>query len=205
LKEIKYWAFEGSDGTGKTTLSKVFAEQCNSFWTYEPNAELEELKTLRQLALTDNPHLTPMSRECLQLANRSIHQKVNVIPMLENKVTVVTDRSFLSGMVYAKLNGVLFDDFLAMQNINKISLYPDIIIYVLNKDRKIEKNDGDIYDNAPEDLHQNIDQIYLKALDYIKNHKITKHIPVIEFENDFKKTPKENVFLLIKKIKDSVE
>lgn len=205
MKEIKYWSFEGSDGTGKTTLSKVFAEQCAAFWTYEPNAEFEELKTLRKMALTDNPHLTPMARECLQLANRSIHQKLNVIPMMENKITVVTDRSFLSGMVYARLNGVLFDNFLMMQEINKIKVYPDIIIYVLNKDRKIDKNDGDIYDNAPDELHTNIDKIYLDAIEFIKNHKLTKHIPIIEFENDFKKSSVENVFSLVNKIREVLD
>jgi thymidylate kinase len=205
LKEIKYWAFEGSDGTGKTTLSKVFAEQCNSFWTYEPNAELEELKVLRQMALTDNAHLTPMARECLQLANRSIHQKINILPMLDNKVTVVTDRSFLSGMVYAKLNGISFENFISMQAINRISIYPDIIIYVLNKDRKIDKNEGDIYDHASEDTHKSIDNIYLEAIKYIGNHKITKHIPILKFENDFKKTPLENVFELVNQIKKELK
>jgi hypothetical protein len=39
-----YWVFEGNEGTGKSTLSKKFAERCNAVWTYEPNGETEELK-----------------------------------------------------------------------------------------------------------------------------------------------------------------
>ena len=204
MKKVLYWAFEGSDGTGKTKISKSFADNLGAYWTYEPNAETEELKYLRELALTENDSITKYSRENLLIANRSIHHAAQVQPLISNLSTVVTDRSFLSGMVYAKLETYTFDKFFELMKLANILTYPDVIIYVTNKNRKIEKNERDIYDNAEEDLHQRVEELYEEALEYIQNNLSTKHIKIIRFENSFDKKVNENVKDLIKLIKKEI-
>ena len=201
MKKILYWAFEGNEGTGKTTLSKKFAEKCSATWTYEPNAESSVLKCLRELALTENDSISNFDRENALLANRIIHQQQTVLPLMNNKHTVVSDRSFLSGMVYASLKSYSFEEFFKHSQEAHINLFPDVIIYVRNKEQRIVKNAGDIYDNASEEVHQLIDKAYEKALDFISSYKYTRHIEIIEFDNDFDKSVEENLEFLFKEAK----
>lgn len=201
MKKILYWSFEGNEGTGKTTLSKKFAERCSATWTYEPNAETEVLKYLRHLGLNENDSITKYDRENALLANRIIHHHQTVIPLINMKHTVVTDRSFLSGMVYAKLKSYSFQEFFERSEISNVSLFPDAIIYVRNKERRIVKNVGDIYDNAPKEVHDRIDDIYDEALEFLQKNKYTKEIKIIEFDNDFNKTVDANLDSLVKDIK----
>jgi thymidylate kinase len=208
INKIRYWAFCGNEGTGKTVLSKAFAERCNSFWTYEPNATTEELKTLRGLALTSNANVTEHAREMCLLANRSIHHKLNVQPILDNLGTVVTDRSFLSGMVYANIKTFKFEEWMDLANKANLNLFPEIIIYCTTNKRNMNKNkegrENDIYDNAPDNIINLIDDIFEKALVFLGEHKLTKHIPIIRFENDFNKPVEENLERLLKVLKTSL-
>lgn len=188
-KKILYWAFCGNEGTGKTVLSKAFAGQCNATWTYEPNAETEELKTLRELALNKTKQMTIPSRELCLLANRSIHHRVNVQSILGNSSMLVTDRCFLSGMVYAKLNSISFEEWFDLSEKSHITTFPQIIIYCTSTIRKMVKNkvgrENDIYDTAEDSVIASIDKIYEEAISFTQNYKNTKHIQIIRFENDF--------------------
>jgi len=201
MEKVVYWSFEGNEGTGKTTLSKKFAEACNALWTYEPNGETEELKYLRSLALTENKKISNYARENILLANRIIHQDNHIKPLVSSNTTVVSDRSFLSGMVYAKLKSFGFEKFMEISLDSNIKLYPDVIIYCTNKERKIVKNKGDIYDYADFSTLEKIDFFYEEALSYIEKNIHTKHIRIIRFENDFKKSVEENLKILIKLLK----
>ena len=209
MKKIRYWAFCGNEGTGKTVLSKAFAEQCNAFWTYEPNAGTEELNTLRELALNKNKNITKYAREMCLLANRSIHQKINVCPVLSSLETVITDRCFLSGMVYAKLETYNFEEWIELAVRANIKTYPDIIIYCTSNQRKMVKNkvgrENDIYDNATIETINNIDKIYEEALEFIKNNKYTRDIQIIRFENDFNKPVENNLLRLMETIKTELK
>lgn len=201
MKKVLYWAFEGNEGTGKTSLSKRFSEKCGATWTYEPNGETEELLYLRKLALTKNERIDGHIRENLFISNRGIHHKNCVIPLLNNMNTVVTDRCFLSGLVYAKLQSLTFDQFFKLSELSNLFTYPDIIIYCTTEQRKIVKNEDDIYDNASEETLNKIDTIYEEALEYIKDKKYTKNIKIIKFEIDFSVSKKENLDKLFDKIK----
>jgi thymidylate kinase len=201
MEKIIYWAFEGNEGTGKTTLSKKFAEECNALWTYEPNAETSELKYLRKLALEENKKISNYARENILLANRIIHQDNCIKPLIAGKTTVVTDRCFLSGLVYAKLKSFEFQKFMEISVDSNIRLYPDVIIYCTNKDRKIVKNKNDIYDNADLSTLEKIDLYYEQAISFINTNIHTKNIKVIKFENDFNIDVSENLKNLINILK----
>jgi len=201
-KKIYYWSFEGNEGTGKTSLSKRFADACGATWTYEPNAETEELRKLRELALTENSHMTKNGRECILLANRSIHHQMHVVPLLQSKETVVTDRSFLSGMVYARLNGVEFKSFMEMSYLHNLVTLPDAIIYCTSEKRIIVKNPNDIYDNADEETLLKIDSFFEEALEFVSQYIHTKHIKILRFQNDLSIPAEKNAERLVEFIKD---
>jgi len=205
VNQIRYWAFEGNEGTGKTVLSKSFAELCTAIWTYEPNAETEELKTLRELALNKSKHVTKYARELCLLANRSIHHKIHVDPILDSKDTVVTDRSILSGMVYAKIESYDFDEWLDLAVKAHIKTLPDVFIYCTSNKRKMNKNkegrENDIYDNAEDSIIDKIDVLYEEALIFLGKHKLTRNIPIIRFENDFNKPVEDNLLRLMEILK----
>ena len=203
--KIRYWAFEGNEGTGKTVLSKAFAEHCSAIWTYEPNAETEELKALRELALNNSKDVTKYAREMCLLANRSIHHKVHVKPMVGGKETLVTDRSLLSGMVYAKLETYDFQEWMDLAKIARITTFPDIFIYCTSNKRKMnnkkEGRENDLYDNADQSVITRIDELYEEALVFLKECRYTKHIPILRFENDFNVPVEDNLDRLIKDLR----
>lgn len=203
--QIRYWAFEGNEGTGKTVLSKSFAEMCNATWTYEPNAETEELKTLRELALNSSKNITKYARELCLLANRSIHHKIHVNPLISSKAAVVTDRSFLSGMVYAKIETYSFLEWMELARRVRIKTFPDIFIYCTSNKRKMniqkEGRENDIYDNADASVIEKIDILFEEALDFLGTYKLTKHIPIIRFENDFNSQVEDNLIRLMEILK----
>jgi len=202
VNKIRYWAFEGNEGTGKTVMSKAFAEQCSAIWTYEPNAETEELKTLRELALNSSKNITEHAREMCLLANRSIHHKLHVYPIVDCKDTIVTDRSVLSGMVYAKIaNTYNFEEWIELATMVNIKTFPDVFIYCTSNKRKMNKNkegrENDIYDNADDSVINKIDLLYEEALKFLQECKLTRHIPIVRFENDFNHPVEDNLLRLV--------
>jgi len=210
VNKIRYWAFEGNEGTGKTVLSKAFAEQCGAIWTYEPNAETEELRTLRELALDGSKTTTKYAREMCLLANRSIHHQVHVKPIIDCKETIITDRSVLSGMVYAKLETYSFDEWVDLvTRVHLTNTFPDVFVYCTSNKRKMNKNkegrENDIYDNADSSIIDKIDAIYEDALEFLKKCKITKNIPIIRFENDFNKPVEDNLVRLMEILKTELK
>jgi len=208
LNKIKFWAFEGNEGTGKTVMSKKFAEQCDAFWTYEPNAETEVLKNLRELALNKNKNITKYAREMCLLANRSIHHELHVNPLLNNETTVITDRSILSGMVYSKIETYNFEDWMELSRIVNITTFPDIIIYCTSNKRKMNSNkegrENDIYDTADKSVINKIDILYEEAIEYWQKDKFTKNIPIIRFENDFNVSVEDNLERLMQILKKEI-
>jgi len=209
VNKIRYWAFEGNEGTGKTVLSKAFAKQCHATWTYEPNAETEELKTLRELALNQSKNITKYAREMCLLANRSIHHNIHVKPILDSLETVISDRSLLSGMVYSNLETYSFKEWMELSVSLRLNTFPDVIVYCTSNKRKMcntkKGREDDMYDNASLETINKIDTIYAEALDFIQEHKITKHIKIIKFHNDFNSSVEDNLTRLIDVLKEDLE
>ena len=73
----------------------------------------------------------------------------------------------------------------------------------MNKNK--EGRDNDIYDNASTETIVNIDSIYEDALSFLGEHKRTKHIPIIRFENNFSMSVENNLKRLIEFIRVELE
>ncbi|NPB05751.1 MAG: dTMP kinase [Aquificae bacterium] len=118
--------FEGIDGTGKTTLSKMLAHflakrGIKTLWTREPySPELREflLKT----------ELSPWEETFLFLADRGRHVRELIKPKLEEGFTVVSDRFYLSTLAYQGFGrGLPLEE---LKNLNRKvteNLKPDLV------------------------------------------------------------------------------
>jgi len=125
-----YIVFEGIDFVGKSTqanrLKKVFPD---FIWTREPGGT-EFGKRIRDMVLYEEFYLNRFSEFLLFLADRSEHYRRVLKPNLEAGKTILSDRSMISGMAYAKTNGgIKDDDILSMNLLSVESLKPDLVIF----------------------------------------------------------------------------
>jgi dTMP kinase len=101
----KFITFEGVEGAGKSTQSKVFVEYLNNngveaVWTREPGGcpEAEEIRKLLTTGSVDK--LDGISELLLMYAARKLHTERKIKPLLLSNVTVVSDRYFDSSLAY---------------------------------------------------------------------------------------------------------
>lgn len=191
MNKYKYFVFEGADGIGKTILSKNFAERIGAHWTCEPFNFDEETKYLRAKALTHS--IDPLTREYFLLANRSWGLP-KVLKKLQKK-PLVSDRSFISGAVFAKMEGHSFQDWekMAFPIINCVRNFNPTFILCKNKKFKNKDNPDDRYDSKPESFHVEVEKTFHEAFSYFLT-------PFIEFWIDFERSPQENLDRLLKEL-----
>ena len=123
-KKALYVVLEGVEGVGKTTQMKLVLEALKDFdWsmpkgvaprivaTKEPGvAEQPVTMLLRNIMLNAayDYEMTPMSREYVSQAIRSIHLERRVLPALQDPkcCLVLQDRGLLSGLAYGAACGI---------------------------------------------------------------------------------------------------
>ena len=132
----KFIAFEGLDGAGSTTqaekLTRYLKERGEKVHlTKEPTNNL--IGGMIRGQLTKEWRTGP---ECLQLlftADRAHHLEKEVIPLLKQGITVITDRYFFSSVAFGSL-GIADREWL--QKINDRFILPDIT-FMLNVSPRI--------------------------------------------------------------------
>lgn len=101
----KYICIEGIDGVGKTTQVQLLNERiANSITTSEPgNSKCPITMELRKLVLDAqyDTHLTPLARDYLFQACRSINLEHIVSPAIKKGQHVISDRGAMSGFAYS--------------------------------------------------------------------------------------------------------
>jgi len=206
----KYVIFEGAEGVGKSALSKVLAEKVGAVWTYEPYGGDDQpiCKTLRQYCKSKDEGMTPMSRELMLLASRSISLTNIVRKYISEGKTVVSDRSLISGMVYAKVEDIGFEQWWKMLESTKIVSqlldafcsfqYPRFacVVMIHSKEYKPVGGSDDRYDSKGQEFFEQLETIYQDALDFISK-RIWLFGDVLHFMNDMTKPIDENVERLL--------
>ncbi len=117
-------AVEGADGAGTTTQSKKLADEMGAEWTAEPTSGPVGEK-IQEMIRSDD-----YSAEAIALnfaADRMLHLEQEVIPLLKQGKTVVTDRYYHSSLTYQPALGA---DFEWVRELNKDALKPDLTIVV---------------------------------------------------------------------------
>lgn len=131
MKRNKYIAFEGLDACGKTTQSESLVERLNArgykaLWTREPGSPLIDIN-LRDLILS-HKKVAPATLELILQADRAEHTS-KIKELLAEGYWIVSDRSALSGFVYATACGNRAQ---SIQNVMDFSIqvYPDQVFFL---------------------------------------------------------------------------
>jgi len=127
----RYIAFEGLDGSGKTSQAIFLGE-----WLHKQGLEVLQVRepctpsgfpvNVREL-LSTGCKLDRLSIEYLFQAARLEHLKV-VETALSNGIDVISDRSYISGQVYAEAAGL--DGQLVAKMSAAVPLKPDFLVYL---------------------------------------------------------------------------
>ena len=105
MKKGLFITFEGPDGSGKTTVSKAVADQLRAEgyqvrYTREPGGSAISEK-IRDIILDPaNTEMDPRTEALLYAASRRQHLVDIVLPLIEQGVTVISDRFVDSSIAY---------------------------------------------------------------------------------------------------------
>jgi dTMP kinase len=92
-------AFEGGEGSGKSTQAAILAERLGAVLTHEPGATRVGAR-LRELILDPNAVVDPRAEALLLAADRAQHIAEVIGPALASGRDVVTDRYLYSSLAY---------------------------------------------------------------------------------------------------------
>lgn len=107
-KKIMFIAFEGLDGSGSSTQSKLLAERLGKsghpvLKTKEPTKDTYIGKMIKEI-LQHKWKVSPQTLQLLFMADRSEHLRNKIEPALKNGQVVVTDRYFFSTLAYGAMD-----------------------------------------------------------------------------------------------------
>ena len=191
------WAIQiiGIDGCGKSTIAEKLAKDLNDF-TQEPETKLvhepdhgvrfgkDFCTEVYDLAF-GNKTCTPVARELLLLASRSVSTKF-VAKCLESK-NIISDRGFMCGYAYNKIKCALPPHLWWEFSKQCMNYVPDVVFYIeADKPKAIGregKEDMD-YDRMSELDRAVLLQGYEEIIDIVEDE-----IPVIRFKNDMSLGP----------------
>lgn len=130
----KFITFEGVEGAGKSTQSKMFVEYLNkngidAVWTREPGGcpEAEEIRNIIINGSVDK--LDGMSELLLMYAARKLHTEKKIKPLLKEGKVVVSDRYFDSTFAYQGFgSGIDLEKINTMRKIVLDDFKPDLTI-----------------------------------------------------------------------------
>jgi dTMP kinase len=92
-------AFEGIDGSGKSTQARRLADELGALYTIEPGGSDLGIR-LRELVLDASIEMAPETEALVMLADRSHHVATVIEPALADGRDVVTDRFIASTLAY---------------------------------------------------------------------------------------------------------
>ena len=180
IPKSNYIAFEGRDCVGKSVHSKLLRDffvdtlKQKAFWTMEPNTSFAEIAPLTTIALTHRA-INEEAREFLLMAARAQLLGTHMSELLEKYDVVISDRSIISGMVYAKASlGIDYDEWLDIfcrmhkakggMSKEKTTLVPipSTVVFCHSTDYSSKRvnNDNHIYEEKDEQFKRKLESLY---------------------------------------------
>lgn len=178
--------FEGPDGSGKSTISKLFYEylinnNIPAIWTREPGGnQIEISEEIRNIVLNSkNQNITPKTEMLLFAASRSQHVDELIRPSLKKGYFVICDRYIHSSLAYQGWGRNL-----GIKEVYKLNKYatdnlmPDIIFFInvpyeMGLKRITDGNrDMNRLDKESHEQHKKIYDGYLNVMKKIKSNYI---------------------------------
>lgn len=170
--EKLFITFEGIEGCGKSTQAKLLAEYLQNnnhqvVLTREPGGT-NISEQIRSIILDPkNSEMTPETELLLYLAARNQHTAQKIIPALNNKQIVISDRYYDSTFAYQGVaRKINYDKILYMNSFATYNLIPDITfimdIPVYESIKRIMHKKLDRLEQEPEEFHKNVRDAFLK-------------------------------------------
>lgn len=171
----RFIVIEGPDGSGTTLHTSLLAERLRSegidvVQTCEP--------TSGPIGLFIREHLKKQTlpSDALQIlftADRAYHLQNEVLPALERGATVISDRYWLSTVVYAEGLGINAE---ALEQINRTFIQPDVQVVLLPPFEVCQERLG----KRPERDILETDSIQKRVYDAYVKYAVKYNIPVID-------------------------
>lgn len=158
----RFLAFEGGEGSGKSTQAALWAERTGSHLTREPGGTPVG-EQLRELVLTPAAGLltfSPRAETLVMLAARAQHVAEVVVPELEKGRDVVSDRYSHSTLAYQGYGrGLDVDELRRLCAWASGDLWPDAVVLVdvpPEVARHRRSRPGDRMEDAGADFHNRV-------------------------------------------------
>ena len=171
-----YIAFEGIDGSGKTSLIENFSTILDSqnkkhIIVREPGGTSVG-EGIRELLLSHDYQVNPLAEALLMSASRAQLIQETVIPTINNGQVVVTDRSAYSSVAYQGVGrGLGYQEIYQLNDLAIDGFWPEKVI-LLDIDPKISLSRQKIADrigSGEVDFFQKVRSGYLKLADEFEN------------------------------------
>lgn len=161
----RYIAFEGGEGSGKSTQAEILAKRIGATVTREPGGT-ELGHELRRLLL--NPGEAPVGARAetlMMAADRAQHAVEVITPALAGGGSVVSDRTAYSSLAYQGGGRELgVDHVRAVNDWALAGLWPDLVIFLECAPEVSQARLGGSLDRLEQegaDFHQRVHQTYL--------------------------------------------
>ncbi|MCL1930151.1 dTMP kinase [Candidatus Saccharibacteria bacterium] len=133
---VPFFAFEGADGSGKTTLFNGLKALLNDkiYFTREPGGT-PVAESIRNVMLDPSlPAMHPITEELLMLSARIEHVNNVVLPKLLAGIPIGSDRCFLSSIVYQGVRGGIGMNEILQDHLRMLGRY----LKMTNQDAELE-------------------------------------------------------------------
>lgn len=158
-------AFEGGEGSGKSTQASILAERIGAVLTHEPGATRVGAR-IRELVLDPHADIDPRAEALLLAADRAQHLAEVIGPALAKGRHVVTDRYLYSSIAYQA-----FGRGLELQSVRSLSAFagaPEadlVVLITVSPETRAQrlKAKPDRIEASGEDFHQRV-ELGFKAL-----------------------------------------
>ena len=167
-----YIAFEGIDGSGKTSLienlSTILDSQNKKHIIVREPSGTSVGEGIRELLLSHDYQVNPLAEALLMSASRAQLIQETVIPTINNGQVVVTDRSAYSSVAYQGVGrGLGYQEIYQLNDLAIDGFWPEKVI-LLDIDPKISLSRQKIADrigSGEVDFFQKVRSGYLKLAD----------------------------------------
>ena len=152
-------AFEGGEGSGKSTQAAILAERLGAVLSHEPGATRLGAR-IRELVLDPNADIDPRAEALLLAADRAQHVAEVIAPALAAGRDVVTDRYLYSSIAYQA-----FGRGLDRQRVRALSEFADapeadlVVLITVSPETRAQrlKATPDRIEASGDDFHQRVE------------------------------------------------
>lgn len=166
-------AFEGGEGTGKSTQAALLAERLGegTVLTRQPGATKVGIAVRHIVLSPDTKGLDARTEALLYAADRAQHVAEVVQPALAEGRAVVTDRYLHSSVAYQGIGrGLGVEEILAISEFATGGLLPDVVVLLVvppavREERLAARGAPDRLEQAGADFHERVEAAFVAMAD----------------------------------------